>query len=395
MKHISIVGIGMGTDTVTQAGMQAIQNADALIGAQRMLDAFSILPKPSHAEYAPGRVADLISSSEHTRFAALVSGDTGFYSAAEGLAASLAGHNVTFIPGVSSLSYFFAKLQRPWQDAKLLSCHGRDANLVDAVRRNRLTFALTGGNVNTLAAQLADAGFGNLIAHVGENLGATDERILTLTVSVLCNTTVSPLAVLLVENPGFDDRIRFGIPDGEFTRGNAPMTKSEVRAVTLSRLSLRPGDICCDIGAGTGSVTVEMALAAYEGRIFAIDRDEEALALVEQNCRTFHIGNVSPIAGSAPDALNGLPRLDAAFIGGSGGHMHDIVSALLANNPDMRIVANAVALESVAATVDAFQQGGLTPEVVQVGCARARAVEGLHMMAAQNPVFIISGGRHE
>ncbi len=392
MKHVTIVGIGMSIDTVTQDGLRAIQCADVLVGAQRMLDAFAALQKMVYAEYAPNRVADTISACGHARFAVLVSGDTGFYSAAEGLTAMLADYNVTIIPGVSSLSYFFARIKQPWQDVKLLSCHGRDANVTDAVRRNRLTFVLTGGNADALAARLAETGFGDLAAHVGENLGLPGERILSLHVSELANTKIGTLSVLLVENPAFDARIRCGIPDDEFVRGDVPMTKSEVRAVTLSRLSLKPTDICCDIGAGTGSVTVEMALAAYEGCVFAIDREEDALELTRQNCKAFHIGNVFPILGDAPDVLAGLPKLNAAFLGGSGGRMRDIVSALLRNNPDIRIVTNAVALESVAAALDAFREHGLVPEIVQISCAHAKAMGALHMMTAQNPVFIVSGG---
>ncbi len=392
MKYVSIIGMGMSTDTITQEGLRAIQNADALVGAQRMLDAFASLQMPCYAEYLPDSVLGVIVGSGHQNFAVLVSGDTGFYSAADGLAAILADYNVTFIPGVSSLSYFFARIKQPWQDAKLLSCHGRDANLTDTVRRNSLTFTLTGGNVNALAAQLANAGFGALTAHIGENLGSADERIFPLTVAKLCDTLVGQLSVLLVENPGFDTRVRCGIPDDEFIRGDVPMTKSEVRAITLSKLALRPNAVCCDVGAGTGSATVEMALAAYEGYVYAIDKNERSVELVKQNCRAFHIGNVSLIYGIAPDALAGLPKLNAAFIGGSGGNMHDIVSALLRNNPDVRIVANAVALESVTVVIDAFRKNGLTPEVTQISCARAQAVGALHLMTAQNPVFIISGG---
>ena len=395
MKHVSIIGIGMNADTVTQTGWKAIQSADVLIGAARVLGLFALQPKPRIAEYLPERVAGVIAESECKCFVVLVSGDTGFYSAAEGLAAALAGFDVTLIPGVSSLNYFFARMGRAWQDAKLLSCHGRDANLADAVRRNCLTFALTGGNMSALAVQLEDAGFGELIAYIGENLGAHDERILAASVSEIRYAGIGPLAVLLIENPRFDDRIRFGIPDDAFTRGSVPMTKSEVRSVTLSKLSLKPNAVCCDVGAGTGSVTIEMAMAAYEGRVYAIDKDEESLKLIRENCRAFHVGNVTLIPGTAPDALLGLPKLDAAFIGGSGGNMHGIVSALLDNNPYIRIVVNAVALESVSAAVDALSINGLQPEVVQVNISRSKASGGLHMMAAQNPVFIISGGGHE
>lgn len=395
MKHVSIIGIGMSADTVTQEGFAAIQNADALIGAQRMVDAFASIQKPCYTEYLPGCVAGVVAGSEHQRFAVLVSGDTGFYSAADGLASILSDYHVTIIPGISSLSYFFAHIKQPWQDAKLISCHGRNANLTDAVRRNRLTFALTGGNVNALAAQLADAGFGALTAHIGENLGSSDERIFPLTVTELCDAAVGSLAVLMVENPGYDGRVRFGISDEEFIRGGAPMTKSEARAITMSKLALWPNAVCCDVGAGTGSVTVEMALAAYEGHVYAIDKDEKSIELVKQNCRAFHVGNVSTICGIAPNALTDLPTLDAAFIGGTGGSMQEIVSALLRNNPHIRIVANAVALESAVAAIDAFSQNKRTPDVVQVSCARAKAAGKLHMMTAQNPIFIISGGGHE
>lgn len=395
MKHVSIVGVGMNAETVTQTGWKAIQSADVLMGSARMLELFVSQQKPQISEYLPERVAGAIAESECKFFVVLVSGDTGFYSAAEGLAAALTGFDVRLIPSVSSVSYFFARTGRSWQDAKLLSCHGRDANLADAVRRNRLTFVLTGGNINALAARLMDAGFGGLTAHVGENLGLQDERIFSLPVSQLQNAAVGTLAVLLIENPDFDSRVRFGIADDAFTRGDVPMTKSEVRAVTLSKLSLKPNAVCCDVGAGTGSVTIEMAMAAYEGCVYAIDKDEKSLKLVRENCRAFHIGNVTLIPGAAPDALLGLPKLDAAFVGGSGGSMHGIVSVLLCNNPDIRIVANAVALESVSAAVDAISINGLQPEVVQINCARARTSGGLHMMAAQNPVFIISGGGHE
>ncbi|HWS29493.1 MAG TPA: precorrin-6y C5,15-methyltransferase (decarboxylating) subunit CbiE [Clostridia bacterium] len=392
MKSVSIVGIGMGADTVTGDGLRAVERAEALLGAPRMLSAFSCFDKPSYAEYEPEKVKALLDESELFRFAVLVSGDTGFFSAADGLVAALSGYEVKLIPGVSSVSYFFSKIKRPWQNAALVSCHGREANLIDAVRRSKLTFALTGGNMEAHAKGLAEAGFGELAATVGENLGAHNEHIFSSPVCELAKTPVGKLAVLLIENPQADARIRFGIPDGEFIRGEVPMTKSEVRAVSLSRLALSPGEICCDIGAGTGSVTVEMALAAYEGYVYAIDKNGEAVSLIKENCGRFHIGNVTPVLGSAPEALYALPPMDAAFIGGSGGVMGDIFEAILTKNPYTRIVVNAIALETLHAAIAAFKARGIAPEIVQLGAARTKTAGGLHMMLAQNPVFIVSGG---
>ena len=159
------------------------------------------------------------------------------------------------------------------------------------------------------------------------------ERLLTCPVSEIQALDAGALCVLLIENPNYDSRIRLGIPDEEFIRGNVPMTKAEVRAVSLSKLNLSPHSVCCDIGAGTGSVTVEMAVAAYQGHVYAVEQIEEATALIRENCGNFHIGNVTVIPGNAPEALDNLPTLDAAFIGGNGGQLKEIVSALLKNNP--------------------------------------------------------------
>lgn len=392
MKAVTIIGIGTGLDTVTQEGLRAIGRADVLIGAPRLLEAFDEPGKQRYSEYEPERVAQIVENSGQGCFAVLVSGDTGFYSAAEKMCEALFGRDVTLIPGVSSLQCFFAKLKRPWQDAALISCHGRETNLVDAVRRSRLTFALTGDNIPFLGRSLTAAGFGHLRVHAGVNLGMEDERIVSLRAEGLEGAKIGRLAVLLVENPDADSRVRFGLPDESFVRGEVPMTKAEVRAVVASKLSLRPGAICCDVGCGTGSVTAEMALAAYGGRVYAIDGREEAIRLTRENCRAFHIGNVKTILGSAPDALKSLPPVDAAFIGGSGGKMAEIVSALLFKNAAARIVASAVTLESVQAAAAAFAQNGLRSEIVQVCVTRAKRAGEHHLLSAQNPVFIFSGG---
>ena len=392
MKTVSIIGIGMSRETVTAQGLAAVKAADVLLGAPRMTDAFADLGKPSIPEYAAARVAQAVRGSDRERFAVLVSGDVGFYSAAESLLRALDFCEVGLIPGVSSLGYFFAKLRLPWQDAAAISCHGREQNLADTVRRNRFTFALTGGNVPALAEALESADFGGLTVTVGENLGRPEERIFSRTARELKAEAVSSLAVLLVENPQADASVPCGIADERFIRGEVPMTKAEVRAAIASKLRIAPDMICADVGAGTGSVTVETALAAWRGHVYAIDRVPEAVELIGQNARRFHLGNVTPILGRAPEALEDLPPLDAVFIGGSSGGMDQIVAAVLKKNLEARIVASAIALESAMNAVRALSDAGLSPEVVQIAASRSRAVAGLHMMMALNPIYLISGG---
>ena len=169
------------------------------------------------------------------------------------------------------------------------------------------------------------------------------------------------------------------------------MTKSEVRAVCLSKLALSPSDIAYDIGCGTGSVTIEMAFAAYDGKVYAFDKNEEAIALLNENCEKFHIDNVEAICGLAPDCLNDLPVPDFAFIGGSSGNMDEIVSYLYGINSKIRFVITAVTLENAMAGLESLKNVGIRGDIVQVAVSKGKKIADLHMLIAQNPIFVISG----
>ncbi len=392
MKSITIVGTGMGEASLTIAGQQAIMHSEVLIGARRLIQPYTELNPLAFAAYTPKEVAAIIKAQDKSSFCILVSGDTGF--STEGLCRELHPYPypLTLIPGVSSLSYFLAQLKKPWQEVAITSCHGREPNLIDIVRRNRQTFILTGNNIAAISKTLMEAGFGGLAVYVGENLGSNEEKISTLSIAALTNSEISPLAVLLVENLNNDPRIRYGIPDEEFIRGEVPMTKAETRALTMSKLNIFPQAICCDIGAGTGSVTVEMALAAYEGQVFAIDKNPAALKLIEANCQAFRLGNVTTLLGRAPAALENLPPLDIAFIGGSNRQLEAIFEVLFKNNPAIRVVINAITLETLQAAIQAFSRFNLNPEIIQLGVTKTNLAGDLHMLKANSPVFIISGG---
>jgi len=393
MKKVTIIGIGLGAGTMTPVAREAIEQAEVLFGAPRVLELCKDMPIPSYPYCLPDDVAALIGSENAREFAVLVSGDVGFYSAAAGLCDALAEHDLRFVPGISTVSAFFARLKLPWQDAAFVSAHGRKANVVDTVRRNRLTFCLTGNNANEIGTALCKAGFGHIQTHIGENLGTEQEQVCETVVKALVQRDFPSLTVLLFVNERFDDRTPCGLPDSYFSRlAGIPMTKSEIRAVILSKLGLRPADICWDIGAGTGSVTAEMALFAYCGHVYAVERREAAISLIEQNCAFFHLGNVTALCGEAPVVLETLPVPDAVFIGGSGGELSAIIFSVLAKNPDARIVVTAVTVETVSTALAAFSQAGLEPEIVQINVARGNQVGGLHLMEAQNPVTILSAG---
>lgn len=391
MKEINIIGMGMSEKTLTHEASQLINDADILIGARRLIDEFSKLNKPSYNAYLSNDILEIIEKTDAEKIAILVSGDVGFYSAAEKLVDVLKDYNPNLISGISSVSYFFAKCSLPWKDANLISCHGLDTNIVSSVRRNRYTFALTGKNIPELQKELVKYGFADLKVWIGENLGSDDESICESKISDLSGMEFSSLTVLIIENPDFDSRIRTGIPDDEFIRGKVPMTKSEVRAVCLSKLSLSPSDIAYDIGCGTGSVTVEMAFSAYDGKVYAFDKNEEAIDLLKQNCQKFHLDNVEAICGLAPECLKDLPVPDVAFIGGSSGNMDEIVSYLYGLNNQMRFVITAISLENAMAALDSLKNIGIDGDIAQVAVSKGKKIADLHLLMAQNPIFIISG----
>jgi precorrin-6Y C5,15-methyltransferase (decarboxylating) len=412
MKQLVIVGTGMGPDSLSGEGRRALAEADVWFGAPRLLELFkplftenaepgTALPKVFFPFYKAEEIFAALEEREETRFAVLVSGDTGFYSAAPGIYEALQKHTdllgppPRMVPGASSVSVFFARLGLPWQDAALLSVHGRDMTaLTGTVLRNRYTFCLTGNNAADLGEALCAAGYAGLTVHTGENLGLPGERVRTITAEELSHSDLPSLSVLVIVNENPDDRIRFGLPDTDFVRSvgpevrSVPMTKSEIRALSLAKLTLKPGDICYDIGAGTGSVTVEMALASYRGRVYAIERQPDALPLIRENLRHFHLGNVTVIKGEAPEALAELPPPDAVFIGGSGGRIGEIISGVRTKNPQVRMVVTAITLETAAAVLAVLPQAELT----QLSAARAKMAGESHLLTAQNPVMVISAG---
>jgi precorrin-6Y C5,15-methyltransferase (decarboxylating) len=185
--------------------------------------------------------------------------------------------------------------------------------------------------------------------------------------------------------------VTFGLDDELFTRGDVPMTKSEVRCVVLSKLKLHEDSIVYDIGAGTGSVAVEMAMAASRGQVYAIEKNPDALPLIEANKLKFKLPNLAVIPGAAPDALRELPAPTHAFIGGSSGSMRGIISALLEKNERVRIVLTAITLESLSDALGCAKEFGFGHfEAIQISVAKSRKAGSYNMMMGQNPVYVIT-----
>ena len=171
------------------------------------------------------------------------------------------------------------------------------------------------------------------------------------------------------------------------------MTKQEVRAAILAKLAVRPEETVWDVGAGTGSLSVELALAARRGRTYAVEYKDEACALIEDNRRRFGAWNLRLVRGRAPEALTELPAPDAVFVGGSEGRLAEIVKAALSKNPDVRLCVSAIALETLSAALEVFAALGMEAEVTQIAVSRAKPGGRLHLLLANNPVFLVTAWR--
>lgn len=399
--RLTLVGIGPGNwKGMTVEAREAIDCAQICFGAPRMLKVLSEeCSCARQAMYLPGDIiAYLLEHEEYQEAAVLLSGDVGFYSGAKKLltAAETAGVETKMVCGVSSAVYFLDKLGISWDRTGFVSLHGRnnDAEALYKIRSCEHTFLLMNGmeSLHTLCRQLSECGLEQVNLFVGENLSYDTERIQCGTPGELLERQFESLLVVLAENKAPQKYIPFGIDDDEFIRGKVPMTKSEVRAVSMSRLQIPSDGIVYDIGAGTGSVSVEMALQAYEGRVYAIEKNPDGICVMEENKKKFGIYNLEIIEGKAPDAFADLPAPTHVFIGGSAGQMRACIGLVLEKNPWCRFVVNAITLETLNEVLECEKALPLElEEITQVSAARAKKAGSYHMMMGQNPVYIITG----
>lgn len=407
MRKVTIIGAGPGNpDLLSRAALDAIDIADVVIGAHRALVGIDVPPDVVRCELVKTAdiVAALTDAASWQRAVVVMTGDVGLFSGARRLVEALSGDarvDVRIIPGISSASYLAARLARPWQDWRFASAHGVACDIVAEAERTGELFLVTSGgeDPSRLSGELVQAGFGDARVTVAERLSYPDERITCATASEIAGQTFDDLNVMLIEFAGgagspANSRWPYassGIPDELFIRGDVPMTKQEVRAVALAKLRLTATDTVWDVGAGTGSVSIEAALVARAGSVWSVERNVAGVQLIRENADAFGCGNVHAVPGVAPDALAKLPVPDAVFVGGSAGELPSIVEAALEKNSQVRLCVPCVTVETLTeacALLSGSRFKGF--EACQVSAARAEAVGSHHLMKAQNPVFLVS-----
>ena len=420
-RKIILSGIGMGnTDGITREAYHAFEEAEVIFGAERMLE--NLPGKGIKVPYyrADDIISYLIEHPQYTKVAAAFSGDSGFYSGAQSMKKALEEANekgilkseTTILPGISSVSALAARLGVSWNDAVLASIHGRRANVVNLVRKNTKVFLLLSGknDFEMLVNKFREAGINHVKISAGYRLSYPDEKLFTFYLDEF-ETKLFDLQegvyTCLIENEDCEEQILTpGIDDEIFSRTKVPMTKNEVRVLSISRLELTKNAVVYDVGSGTGSVSIECARLSPDIFVFAIEQKEEAANLTKENAVRLGLSDqIVVINKKAPEGFEELPTPTHVFIGGSSGALSDILSAIQKKlivkentkgktdkaSKGVRVVINAVSLETIAQITKLIQTYPVKHvQLTQIQASRAHKLGSYNLMQAQNPVLIAS-----
>ena len=407
--EITLAGIGMGSSgSLTKEVCEKIEEADILLGADRMLAAYRprIEKKPF---YLAKQIIPYLQEMqrkhpmENLKVVALFSGDSGFYSGCQSLHHALqeeiqAGRlkaKLQIMPGISSVAYLASCIGESYQDAAIFSMHGKElCNLAHRIKTEQKTFVLMSGvkDVNRLGEALLKAGMNDCEIITGYQLSYPEQQIKVRTPNACMELKEEGLYICFVKNPNaIQKKLTHGISDKEFIREKIPMTKEEVREVSICKLKLHQKAVVFDIGSGTGSIAMEMAGLSPDIQVYAIEQKKEAVSLILQNRDKFQLENISVIETKAPLGLRDLPMATHAFIGGSGGNLKEILQTLYEKNPNMRVVINAISLETICEIKEVLALYPIkNEEIVQMQVSRAKEAGKYHLMQAENPVWICS-----
>ena len=403
---VVLAGIGMGApEDHTAALDQRLAETDYLFGAKRMLEGLTAKKEKVPHYLAKDILPYLEKLPDDAKITILFSGDAGFFSGAEKMRKALEGlkrARIRILPGISSICALSARLGISWQDADIISAHGTETDawktsLLFSLRRGRKVFFLTSGpeDVREVGEILTGQGLADCFEiKLGRQLSYDDEEILEVTAKAATEITKPGLyaGFLIPKATGIaTGQITPGVLDEEFLREKVPMTKEEVREVSICKLHLTENAVVYDVGSGTGSISMEIAALSPKVRVYALECKPEAVALTKKNQEKFGAFNIRVVEGTAPESFEGLPAPSHVFIGGSGGKLEEILDALYHKNPRARVVMNAISLESIAQMQGLLKKYPVRDvDVTTVSVSKAREIGSYHLMQAANPVTIFS-----
>ena len=402
MKAVSIIGVGMGPEDLTARHKSIIQRADILVGGRRLLEQFddTAAQKKPIGKDIDGIIDFVKAKSEHHKIVVLASGDPLFYGIGARVAGALGASRVRIYPNISSVAAAFARIKEPWNDAAIISLHGRknEEQLFSALESENKIAVFTDPEKNPawLAARLIEREFSNFKICVLEALGSESERFSWYLLETAAGMKFAePNMVVLKRSPSkikSGHQIHPGAPDSWYDHPGGLITKSEIRAITLSKLRLAPDQILWDLGAGSGSISIEASLVIKRGKIFAVEKNPDRIENIKNNRKRFKVRNLKIVHAVLPAGLSGLARPDRIFIGGGGKDLKTIVTAAAkCLKPGGRMVINTVLIPNLQAVMATLSRLKFETDVIQVQINRSRQMPWAERFEAQHPVWIISG----
>ena len=404
---VPIVGVGPdGLAGLTTRSREHVTQAEVVFGSEAAL---RLLPELTAERVVigtdlPDVVARLKSLLGVKKVAVVAVGDPLFYGTARYLCEKIGADTFDVVPHVSSMQLAFARIKETWEEAYLTDLYAKSLDdVLDKIRTTETVGLFTSetNTPNRIARELLARGLGYFTGYVCENLGGRDERITKGELAEIQDLRFDPLNVMILKRkPNTPDQQRaaaklrrFGNPDDVFAQSRPKtglITQAEVRAVALAQMDLQPGDVAWDVGAGSGSVAIEMAQLVATGTVFAIEQDTADFHLIQANIDTFGIRNVKPVFGSAPAVFVGLPAPDAIFVGGNGGEVARLLEAsYTALRPGGRLVSNVGTLEMISATYAVLKRLATNVDVLLMNLSRGvEQLESLRFEAV-NPTVLL------
>ncbi len=405
-KTVTVIGMGVAAEDLTEAHWGRIRAADLLIGGKRHLAAVSQATAERRVidRDLTGLVRAIRERAGTCRIVVLASGDPLFYGIGDFLIRELGAEAIEILPNISAVAAAFSRLGRPWQDAVVVSLHGRErfSAVTGGLLRGKPVAVYTDFRRHPawIAERLCEAGFSRCPMTVFSAMGGPDERRRAcLPEEAVDLSFEEPSLVVLLPDPspaGGPLRPGLGMPESAFAHEAGMITKREVRVVSLSRLDLGPDLTLWDLGAGSGSVSIEASVLMPGGGIFAVERRSDRIGHIRENKRRFGAGGLTIVPAELPDALDALPDPDRIFIGGGGARLPGILAVCgrrLA--PGGRIVINTVILENLNAAASALDDLGWAFDCVQIQVGRTRSMADGRRLEALNPVWILSARKPE
>ena len=402
---INVIGVGIeGMKGLSEESLKKIENAKLVIGSERHLKQLPDIPESrKHSLKADlFKVVDVIKKRKKQEIVVLASGDPNLYGITGYLLKNFAKDDLIITPAVSSMQWAFALAKETWEDAEIVSAHG-GRNLDDVVKavfmRNKVgVFTDDKNSPDKVASLIIKNGIQERKVYVCENLGLENTSLFEGSLQDTAQKRFSAMNVMIIKKEHPEEggeRVyskTLGIPDFQFAHREGMITKAEVRAIVLSKLRPDKGNIMWDIGAGSGSVSIEAEPFILPGKIFAVEKDPKQLSYLKKNIARFQAAGVEPVSGDAPEALMSLPDPDMVFIGGSSGQLTEILRYVDGRlRTGGRLVANVVTLENFSEVLQFMKDYDYAFEITTASVSRSKELSEKHFMVGGNPINVIFG----